>query len=291
LASDLAKKVTDALLDIFFDSYLRSLVRKSASRSVPPHLEPAPAVAELPPLPQEFSQGTGVLFAGAGISMGAGFPSALLLSEYLGRQLKLGVTGDQMLSRHRFSDIVELAETEIGRPKVISSIKALVDPPQPVGPTGAHLTAVKLFKVIVTTNYDELFEDACRRQGLKCTVKTPSHQHAETDSDVTIYKLNGTISQPDTLMLTDNDAVRAGKNVGFWNDVREALTSKPLAVVGHSLRDDTSRHLLERRDPNMPGVYVTPSLDRVDEITLRQFRLSGFRADAEQFMSTLSPSV
>ena len=224
------------------------------------------------------------------MSIAAGYPTASMLSEYLGRQLNLQATGEQMLSRHRFADIAALAESVIGREQLISSIKALLDTPQPVGPTQAHLMAVKLFRMIVTTNYDELFEEACRRQDLRFAVRTSSDKYAETTADVAIYKLDGTISKPETLMLTDKDVAKVIGNGKFWNEVREALASKPLAVVGHSLRDTTSRQLLENRNLDMPGMYIAPGLDPVDEIILKRFNLVGASVDAEQFMSALSSS-
>lgn len=289
LASDLAKKVCDALLEVFFDSFLKTRVREFAARSGVRPLESA----ALPKLGfssvlSQFSQGRGVLFAGAGMSIAAGYPNAALLSEYLSRQLNLQVTGEQILSRHRFADIAALANATMGRERFISSIVTFLDTPQPVDPTQAHMKAVRFFKIIITTNYDELFERACRRQDLRFAVRTSSDESAETATDVTIYKLDGTIGLPQTLILTDKDTTKVSHNRSFWKRVHEALASKPLAVVGHSLRDTTSRSLVEGRNLDMPGVYVGPTLDPVDEITLKRFHLIGIKAEAEQFMSALS---
>jgi Domain of unknown function (DUF4062)/SIR2-like domain len=274
LANDLAQKVRDALLDIFFASYLKERVRSSVATSGP--LPPGHGIIaklELPPLPPQISRGGGVLFAGAGMSLSAGYPTASLLSEHLCRLIGLQGTGEQMLSRHRFAEIAALAKDTIGSEKLRSSVKELLDTPQPIGPTQAHLQAVKLFDVIVTTNYDELFEQACKQQGLDFAVSTSSDKGekiaTEKKAGVMIYKLDGTISGPETLVLTDDDSARVAKNRRFWKHVHDALASKPVAVVGHSLRDTTSRNLLAKRNLDLPGVFVGPGLDPIDEINLR----------------------
>jgi hypothetical protein len=293
LAQDLAPTVRKALLDIFFDNYLKSRVRVSFAASTAPPAGGATVVnSEIPPgLPVLPGTG-GTLFAGAGMSLAAGYPTASLLSEHLCRLIKLPATGDQVLNRHRFAEIAEFAETRIGRKDLLESVKQLLDTPQPIGPTDAHLRAVKMFEVILTTNYDELFEEACRRQGVEYAVSTSSDQLLTEDVDVKhrvmIYKLDGTIGRPDSLILTDQDAASVANNKKFWDRVQQALTSKPVTVVGHSLRDTTSRNLLAGRNLDLPGVYVAPGLDPIDQINLKRFRLTGIRSNAEVFMSALS---
>ncbi|HEX8643276.1 MAG TPA: DUF4062 domain-containing protein [Allosphingosinicella sp.] len=292
-ADELGRQVGDALLDLFQNSALKNLARK---RDLVRRPAPAPAV-ELPlvRIPLLFHgaclSGPAILVAGAGISVSAGLPMATVLAEVLARRLSLEATGDQVLARHRFADLAALAINRLGRDVVLELIGELLNTAQEITPTVGHTAAVLTFETIVTSNFDTLFEQAAVRQGLRAAVRTSSQECRGEDVDLTICKIDGTIADPGTLVLTDEDSARAYQEGGLWTDVADLLQRHPVAVVGHSLRDDRMRRLLSQRRRDVPGVYVSPVPDPLDAILLERFGLEMVRATADEFLASLASSL
>jgi hypothetical protein len=279
LAKDLGEKVRKALLDIMLDHLAKSLIRERVARtaSATPPAAPAWTLA---------THMDSFLYAGAGLSIAAGYPSAAILAEALGRRLGLNATGHDLLSRHPFADLAAFAELRLGRDGVMALVRELLDTPLPVEPSRAHMAAVQSFPLIVTTNYDMLFEQACDRSGLRYRVQTATGSSGSTQPKVTILKLDGSISDPDTMVLTEADARRAAAgNADLWRDVADILQRFKPVVIGHALRDATSRRLLAARNPSLDGVYVSPHLDELDAIMLHRFGLTGVRSTAEAYLT------
>lgn len=284
LASDLRTTVTQALLDVFTGSFLRSAVQAQAARV------PAPPLVTLAfanhPLPTHVVNGSApleVLFAGAGLSLSAGYPSANALAGVLGRAL--GLEPD-LIERHSLAQLFEVAETTVGRAKSIEIVTEILNPPLPVEPTPAHIAAVLRFGVILTTNYDQLFERACTMLKIPYLVRTPNDGVASGETaKVTIFKIDGSIDRPETLVLSPADSNRARDDKSFWAAAEAVLaTSRPI-VIGHSMRDSNSRGLMDRRNRAIRGIYVAPVIDSIDgRLLLDQLNLEGVLSSASDYL-------
>jgi hypothetical protein len=64
---------------------------------------------------------------------------------------------------------------------------------------------------------------------------------------ITIYKIDGSIDDPDTLVFTHADAAKAATATPFWNSVNSLMQTHGVIVIGHSIRDITSQRLLSTR--------------------------------------------
>lgn len=289
-ANELADIVGGALINLFQKSTLKDLTRArdQVRRNEPPSPPPPPPSM---PTSAEFIASvrtrSAVLVAGAGFSVAAGLPTASVMAEVLARRVGLDATGDAILGRHSFSDLAAFVEEKIGRPALIEVIRELLNPAQTVAPTAGHLAAVRMFRTVVTTNFDTLFEEACEGQGLDFVVRARPQDPLRADADVTICKIDGTIAEPDNLLITAADGKRAF-SVAMWRDVVALLCERPLAVVGHSLRDERMLSLLADRRRSLPGVYVSPVIDPVDGILLTSFGLEPVRATADSFLLSLA---
>jgi hypothetical protein len=292
-ADELGRQVGDAVLDLFQDSALKNLARE---RDLVRRPAPAPAGAlHFVTTPLLFFnaclRSPAILVAGAGISVSAGLPTATVMAEVLARRLGLEATGDQILARHRFADLAAFAIGRMGRDAVLDLVGELLNTAQEVTPTVGHAAAVLTFATIVTSNFDTLFEQAAARQGRRAGVRTSSMDCGSTDVDLTICKIDGTIADPATLILTDEDSVRAYQTGGLSTDVADLLQTRPVAVVGHSLRDDRMRRLLSQRRRDVPGVYVSPVPDPLDAILLERFGLQLVRATADDWLASFASSL
>jgi hypothetical protein len=130
------------------------------------------------------------------------------------------------------------------------------------------------FPLIITTNYDQLFERALYMQGKqpRAAVYTPNlepttdHRDPTAESPV-VFKIHGDILQPETIVITDEDYIQfvlRMSNKEPYDPVpmtlKYHLTGWPTLFVGYSLLDYNLRVLFKTLrwkidSANMPEMY------------------------------------
>lgn len=286
---ELSTKVGSAMLDLFQRSLLREMAAqpRPTIRSLTGRAGPARDVVRVPTY---FVDRDSVLFAGAGVSISAGLPTAAVMTELFGSRLSLGADGESILARHRFADVASVLERRFGRDELERTVIQAFDTAQKAVPTAGHLAAVSTFRHIITTNYDDLFEQACIAKGVDYTVCFPNGGTRGVGSEVTIYHMDGWIGLPSALVITEQDAARARQDVQYWDDVASVIRNRPLIVVGHSLRDENARHMLERRG-DVIGLYVSLIDDPMDQIVRERFGLERCIASADDFLQSFEAAT
>jgi len=173
LASDLADRVGRSLVDLLTDDFLTEKIQARTSLADQADLalrrldtgRGSPVAAQNVQIPAQLAVAVArreaVLFAGSGISMPAGLPSAAVFSQRLAQALlqkdpNYGVSP----VGSAFAAIASDVEAFTSREFLIQEVGGVLHPPQGLQPTAAHSKAVSLFDTIVTTNWDSLFE-AC----------------------------------------------------------------------------------------------------------------------------------
>jgi hypothetical protein len=134
------------------------------------------------------------------------------------------------------------------------------------------------FPVVITTNYDQLFEKALRDAGKEPRVviysprleATPNYRKPTPESPI-LYKIHGCISKPETIVITDEDYIgfilRMSRNDDFDplpRRLKVQLTDWTTLFVGYSLMDFNLRLLFKTLrwkvdDAEVPDMY---SVDR-----------------------------
>lgn len=283
---ELERKVRDALLNLFHGSLLRSETQRRRVASEKPATASAGTFMRVV-IPRGFTGRDAVLFAGAGVSAPAGLPTAQIMSALFADRLFPEVEDDQLLSRFRFADVAAAVEKRFGRDELERTVVEAFDVVNGAVPTPAHLAAVRTFRSIITTNYDDLFERAARDQDIAFR-RISANGEIYGDGDgrgLTIYQVDGSISSPHTLVVTEDDAARARLDRGYWDGIAEAVGDRPVIVVGHSLRDENARRVLSRRGDG-PGLYVSVTRDVLDEILQERFDLKGCAGKADDFIQS-----
>lgn len=281
---DLADKVGDALLDLFQKSVLKELAARARAKAVSNGAIGNGDFLRVA-VPPKFVSSDAVLFAGAGLSAAAGFPTAAVMTELLARKLGLEDSGERVLARHRFADVALAVELELGRGIIEQTVVEAFDIAQGAVPTPGHLAAVASFRHIVTTNYDDLFERAARARGISYRVLHPNGRSRGQGADLTIFQVDGSIVSPESLVVTEEDAIRARKDEGYWSVVSDTIGDRPVIVVGHSLRDENARKVLAARGPG-PGLYLSLTPDPLDKIVRDRFGLQGCIGTADDFLQS-----
>jgi len=282
-ADELAPKVGASVTTLFTDALLKQLVRRADEASSPARIGSAPPRAGAALYKPSTEK---VLLAGAGMSVAAGYPTALVLMDILAIDLWGQPQDAAQLMAYNFSELAAYYEDVLGRKALEKRIVEVLDTPQAVMPTPAHMKAVRSFRSIVTTNYDRLFERACDIQGLAYRVVHPFDAVPNDQFDgLTIYKLVGSALAPQTLILTSEDLLRVAQG-NIFPKVQNLIAHSEIVVIGHSLRDGNVQTLLKQRAPDSAAVYVSTSTAAINEVVLSRFGFTRVQSTADDFMSS-----
>ena len=304
LASDLADRVGRSLVQLLSDDFLTGKIQARTSLAdqadqVLRRLDTglgSPAAAQNVQIPAQLAVAVArreaVLFAGSGISMPAGLPSAAVFSQRLAQAL-LQKDPDYGVSPvgSAFAAIASDVEAFTSRENLILQVGSVLHPPQGLQPTVAHSKAVTLFDTILTTNWDSLFEAAAAEQKRELPV-IASEIIDELLPNRALIKLHGSYSDPSSLLLTETDILRMDQTrPRLWEAVRSVLHARPLVVVGTSLRDPSIVRLFAEAAPQRPGYLVVPRVLAATAARLRAWNLECIAADADSFFSSLAEAV
>jgi hypothetical protein len=164
-------------------------------------------------------------------------------------------------------------EVDSSRARLVDAITSAVGAGTEPSPMLAALARLD-FPLVITTNYDQLFERALRDAGKqpRVAVYKPDHEPTTdfrnaTPGSPVVYKLHGDVSQRDSLVVTDEDYIQF---VLRMNDkepydpiplsLKYFLTDWATLFVGYSLMDYNLRLLFKtlrwKIDPaNRPAMY------------------------------------
>lgn len=299
LAEELANEVGAAVIALLTDEYLRKQVqRRSPSVTKSTHLleklEKPKTTIQLT-LPTELIHTVrsqkAVLFAGSGISLAAGLPSAAAFSEKL---IQLVRKRDSYYNVNPvggvFAGVATDLEASGDRGQLINAVLSLIHPPQGIVPTLAHQLAVKLFDYILTTNYDVLFEDALVGQSQQSALIVSEIQGNLPER--AIIKLHGSAGTPESLLLTELDVFTFDQTRPLlWQAVVKELREKMVVVIGTSLRDPSIIRLFNEVGKGLHGFFVAPRVWKYTPRRLQPWNLQCIDADADTFMKELAAGI
>ncbi|MEQ4308563.1 DUF4062 domain-containing protein [Pseudomonas syringae] len=282
-ADDLAQKLAASITRLWTNALLKHIVRESS----PANVDKPGRANNLAVTSRVIARTEEVLIAGAGMSISAGYPTALLLMGILAKDLWSTPFELQDLLPYKFSELATYYEIQLGRIKLERRIQEALDTPNAVAPTYAHLSAVRLFKNIITTNHDRLFELACESQNLPFRVINPFDElSSNIYSGVTIFKIVGTADTEGSLVLTEEDLDRAARKQCF-SLVKKIVENNEILVIGHSLRDGNIRDILKGRDRQHAATFVSPKTTNLNEIVLTPFGFQHLESTADEYFNSI----
>jgi hypothetical protein len=296
LASDLADRVAQAVVGMLTDEYFRRTISKRRSHAaqyaapLEEHVssDRSPEInTSLPPdLVDDIRRGRAVLFAGSGMSLSAGMPSAAAFVEHFRRLLgRVPSDGAYGLPATEFASAAADVEALLGRFSLLAEVLKLLTPPQGVSPSVAHEIATTAFDKIITTNFDLLFEtvvgDTSDWHIINGEVPTSIQGRA-------IVKLHGSLNAPRGLVLTETDLATLDKTKErLWAALIELLATRTVVVVGSSLRDPSVVRLFQSVPGGVKGYVVLASSDLANDLRLEQWNLRVLHTTADAFFRQL----
>lgn len=298
LARELANQAGAAVMNLLFDNFWQQKERKreeerreleTLREQVANDVSPV-ATAREPDLPPELVEAVAsrraVLFAGAGFSLSAGFPSAQLFAERL-KQIVRESAPDYNPDSWSGTPAAVSADFEaaLGRGPLEAAAAELTLLPN-VLPTYAHVMAARLFDYIITTNFDTLFE----RSGAR-TVISQEPDDARLPA-AAVIKLHGSADAPHSLVLVERDVLTLDTRLpNLWGLVLNLLRTRPVLVVGSSLRDPSIIRLFTEAGEKASGYFVAPVISKTTEARLKAWNLACIEADADTFFGALNRAL
>jgi len=290
-ADELGELVMQSVVGLLSNEHKRRHARSAASATPDPGAVTADDAAILPPgLLEAVRSQSAMLFAGSGISLSAGLPSSYAFAAHLVAGIR------QRLPRYEppqvgagLASIAGDYELIYGRQRLGQAVAELLLLPDAPAFTDAHLVAVQRFPVIVTTNYDLMFERArdqlqlpmAREVAPGCTSPLPER---------VLVKLHGSISDPATLVITDNDLARYEEtHKQVVDDLRPVFQSRPVVVSGTTLRDPSVYRMFRMAAPQLRGWCVVARPDTLVQRRLQGLGLTPVEAELRQFFAALAP--
>jgi len=231
-----------------------------------------------------------LVLIGAGVSLQAGRPSVDLFIAAMRQRIE---QHDPIYrpasSGSLFFAVAADLEALLGKDELRRLVADLVTPTYFAGTTDSHRTALKLFDLVVTTNYDDLLERAAAADR---EVVSDDSTLIDLTHRAAIVKLHGSISRPESLVLTEGQlAGIASSRPRLHAALVTELRRRPLIAVGSSLRDPVLVGLLEAARPELHGWAGADQVPLADRARIRRWNLDGLEGDAHAFFDALLDAV
>lgn len=185
-----------------------------------------------------------VLWIGAGFSLDAGMPSANTL-----RELIISSCTDEEKPYFENQSLSEVASTFIdlrngSRNELHTILQEAIDIRPKTLKAHQLISEIPQIDLIVTTNYDKLFEKVYDRD--ISTIIT-DYQIPVATKRTQLYKIHGDINFPESIILTTDDYTDffRNQNKPMWNKIKTLLAEKTIIFIGYSISDQNIDFLFE----------------------------------------------
>ncbi len=193
---------------------------------------------------KDLDEGTASIFAGAGLSIPAGYVNW--------QKLMLEIAEDLGLNIEIESDLVSLAQYHVNENRNRTKInrKILEEFTEETEETENHRIIARLpLSSIWTTNYDELIESSIKKQNKVVDIKYNNKQLLVTKPkrDIVVYKMHGDVSHPADAIITKQQYEGYHRtHEPFINALTGELTTKTFLFLGFSFNDPNLDYVLSR---------------------------------------------
>lgn len=191
---------------------------------------------------EALESGCAAIFAGAGLSVGAGFVNWKGLLKDIAEELGVKIMDN--------TNLIDLAQYYVNMTRNTSELgRAVLNAfPTSASPTFNHKILASLpIRTYWTTNFDKLIEHSLGDAGKVCEVKISSTSLAisKGQSDAIVYKMHGDVDQPDKVILTrDQFEEYESTHKAFLESFGYDLTNKTFLFLGLSFDDPNLRYVL-----------------------------------------------
>lgn len=193
---------------------------------------------------KELNDGAASIFAGAGLSVSAGFVNWKDLMKEIADELGLDINKE--------TDLISIAQFHFNENQTRSKlnrkiIEEFID--EAIETQNHRLLSMLPVSSIWTTNYDELIETTFKKENIVVDVKHTNDQLLTTKPkrDVVIYKMHGDVKHPNDAIITKEQYEQYYQtHEPFINALSGELTTKTFLFIGFSFTDPNLDYVLSR---------------------------------------------
>lgn len=238
------------------------------------------------------------LFAGAGMSLYAGYPSGEALAEIIYNKL----TADLKEQIEFSKDLPKLANDIYNikggnKNYLIEMLKNEFEKDPKTKKTHEILSKIPQIKTIITTNYDTLFE--ITNKNLQIIRNSVDCANANLNKQC-LFKIHGDLNDTSNIILTKSDYsnyfVKENEQSIFWNTVKTKLIENHIIFVGYNLEDINIINIIEKikielGDSSKEMYLVAPSIKPAKLIFLQKKGIKYIEATAEELFKEVEEDL
>jgi len=183
---------------------------------------------------------------------------------------KIDVIND-LIDKQKYLEAAEIIYEYVNKADYTSFIRRELDIPR-YQPSKIHEAVLQIDpKLVVTTNYDKIYEDYCRTgsavDGYNVAKYYDDHLAADIKSPVrSIIKAHGCVSDSSKIILTKSQYFKARRDYGNFFKILDSLfITNTILFIGYSLNDPDIQLVLENANITAPSVH--PHYFIIDEGT------------------------
>lgn len=215
------------------------------------------------------NKGEIILFAGAGLSIPAGFPNGNGLKNILWESL--GDEEKEILNRENsLAKLTEHIHDLHGSKHHIIKVLKETFLKEIESETHRIISQTPQIKTIITTNYDNLFENHLKDNG---EVILQDNDITYIDKNKTqIYKIHGDLSNVDSIIINESDYqnfFNENKELSlYWNHIKNIMATNYILFVGYSLEDPNIKLIFDKITNTLGKhrkqcFFVSPNLEEL----------------------------
>lgn len=242
-----------------------------------------------------------ILFAGAGTSMSAGYPSGAKLRDILYSNLKSSEKKliDKNLPLANFAE--EFCKIKDDKRKTLNNI--LLNQFHYYKPKSIswhkNLSQIAHIRTIITTNYDELFEKGYAKKA-KLIFNSTHVSDGKSNHQTEIYKIHGHLSNLNTVILTSSDYNNFFKNNSetnvFWSSVKTKMASNNILFIGYNLEDPNINLIFDKiydevGELGKEHFFLAPNVPEYKISYLRNKGINYINMKSESFLKELKNNL
>ncbi|WP_278551480.1 SIR2 family NAD-dependent protein deacylase [Elizabethkingia bruuniana] len=247
-----------------------------------------------------------VLFAGAGLSLDAGFPSGNTLRDIFFNSLNEAekaqiipnfqeIDENYVTQSLNLMDLTEaIYDLKGNRNHLIKVLRDVFNKKPTSLQVHENIAKIPHLKNIITTNYDTLFEDALGDTGE--VILENSHIPYMDSKKRQIFKIHGDLNHIDRIILKKTDYNDFFKNNSendiYWNLIKERLSTKAVMFIGYSLDDSNISvifdKIIDSIGDDMKDVYfIAPSLSEPKRTKLIKKNIKYIESTGEEIFKEI----
>lgn len=241
-----------------------------------------------------------LIFAGAGLSLYAGFPSGQQLKNIIYESLT--VTEKEEISINY--NLTDLSEQVVrirnnNRNALIGFLNnSFLKNPTTFPHVHKKIASIPHFKTIITTNYDKLIEESYKD---KCQVLISDKQVPYIDrAKVQVFKIHGDLSDPNSIIISQSDYNAFFKNNSehtiYWSVIKERLSTKNILFLGYNLEDPNVAVVFDKitealKENRRESFFVSPNLSEFRKNDLLRKGITYIEDTAEKLIDGLLQNI